>query len=92
MTQGTNGENSFSSALPWALSVLVVIAGATLFWIAGGIWFDRAEIDEPAGPWSLLTGMGVLLAAAGFLAALLLMSNALIRRQRASILPTVRLR
>lgn len=92
MTQGTEAEKTIPSALPWVLSVLTVIAGATLFWIAGGIWFDRAEIDAPAGPWSWLTGMGSFLTAAGFLVALLLTSNVLIGRQSGSILPTTRRR
>lgn len=80
------------SALPWVLTALAMIAGTALFGIAGGIWFDLAETDSPAGPWTWLAGAGVLLAVAGFLSILFLASNVVIRRQRGSIVPTTRLR
>ncbi len=75
-------------AVPWALAALVLIAGTTLFWMAGGIWFDLTETNASAGPWPWLTGGGILIALAGLCLLLFLASNALIRRERASILPT----
>lgn len=69
-----------------------MVAGKMAFLMAGGISYDLAEIDAPAGRWTWLAGAGVLLAVAGFLAVLVLVSNVLIRRERKSILPTTTLR
>ena len=80
------------SVLPWVLAFLAMIAGTSLFMIAGGISFDLAEVDSPVGPWAMLAVEGVLIAVAGFLVALFLASNVLIRRQRESILSTAKLR
>ncbi len=91
MTQPLEMHTGKPSALPWVLATLGMIAGAALFWIAGGISFNLAEIDSPGGPWASLAGGGALLAAAGFLVILFSASNVVVRRQRESILPTARL-
>ncbi len=92
MTQRLEIHRGQPSVLPWVWAVLAMIAGTTLFMVAGGVSFGLADADSQAGPWAWLTVGGVLLAVAGFLFILFLASNVLIHRQRESILPATRLR